>query len=181
MEGLELDTFNVDIVLIDLHQVQMAHILAWQLHVSMTTMSVHKATQLWPVLVVWNYRISSKSHRTSKSCCPWNVAAYFSTLILINAALEISPQVKGRQWYAYVHTNRLIIEAVYTHARVDLCRHHPRNLAPLELSRHQTGFWNKISLRRDFKEIRYIMFCTTCLNGLQVRIKENPASLTNCC
>ena len=41
------------------------------------------------------YRISSKSRRTSKSCCPQNVAACFCELIPINAALEILPHGKG--------------------------------------------------------------------------------------
>ena len=64
-----------------------------------------------------NY-ISSKSCHTSKFRCPWNVTAYFSQLIPINAALESRRMVQGWQIYVcthalYVYTNRLIIEAAY--------------------------------------------------------------------
>ena len=45
------------------------------------------------------------------------------------------------------------------HVRVDLGRRRPRNLAALKLSLHQTGPRNKISPRRDFEEIRYIVLC----------------------
>ena len=60
------------------------------------------------------YRISSKSRR------PRNVAASICQLVPINAALEISPHGKGSTAISvctrafYVHTNRFIIEAVYT-------------------------------------------------------------------
>ena len=42
-----------------------------------------------------DYRISSKSRRTSKSCRPRNLAAPRRRLVPINAALEISPHGKG--------------------------------------------------------------------------------------
>ena len=65
------------------------------------------------------YRISSKSRRTSKSRCPRNVTASICQLVPIKAALEISPHglestaVSVCACAFYVHTNRLIIEAVY--------------------------------------------------------------------
>ena len=65
------------------------------------------------------YRISSKSRRTSKSRRPRNVAASICHLVPINATLEISPHGKGSIEISvcagtfYVHTTRLIIEAVY--------------------------------------------------------------------
>ena len=68
------------------------------------------------------YRSSLKSRRTSKSRHPWNVAASICQLVPINAALEISPHGKGSTTISvcartfYVHTTRLIIEAVYTRA-----------------------------------------------------------------
>ena len=68
------------------------------------------------------YRISSKSRRTSKSRRPRNVAASICQFVPINAALEISPHGKGSTAISvcarafYVHTNRLIIEAVYARA-----------------------------------------------------------------
>ena len=71
---------------------------------------------------VSGYRISSKSRRTSKSRRPRNVAASICHLVPINAALEISPHGKGSIEISvcagtfYVHTTRLIIEAVYVRA-----------------------------------------------------------------
>ena len=62
------------------------------------------------------YRISSKSRR------PRNVAASICQLVPINAALEISPRGKGSTAISvcartfYVHTTRLIVEAVYVRA-----------------------------------------------------------------
>ena len=86
------------------------------------------------------YRISSKSHHTSKSC-----SILHSQLIPINAALEILPHGTGSTTiYAcahalYVHTNRLITEAVYVRAYQYLCRRRSRNVAALELSPHGTA------------------------------------------
>ena len=60
------------------------------------------------------YRISSKSHH------PRNLTASICQLVPINAALEISPHGKGSTAISicaqafYVHTTRLVIEAVYT-------------------------------------------------------------------
>ena len=82
-------------------------------------------------------------------------------LVPINAALEISPHGKGSTAIYicartfYMHTNRLIIEAVYTSVCIDLCRHCPQNLVAFELLLHQTEPWNRISPWRDFEEIRY--------------------------
>ena len=80
-----------------------------------------------------NYRISSKSRRTSKSRCPRNVAACFCELIPINVALEMSPHGKGSP--AIMRTRTRII--IYAHTllkpcarvRVDLCRRRPRIVA----------------------------------------------------
>ena len=74
------------------------------------------------ISLVYMYRISSKSRRTSKSHRPRNVAASICQLIPINAALEISPNGKGSTAISgcahafYLHTNRFVIEAVYARA-----------------------------------------------------------------
>ena len=68
------------------------------------------------------YRISSKSRPTLKSRRPRDLAVSICQLISINAALEISPHGKGSTAISvcvrafYVHTTRLIIEAVYVRA-----------------------------------------------------------------
>ena len=77
------------------------------------------------------YRISSKSCCTSISRCTRNLAAYFSQLIPINAALKISLHGTGsticvRARALYVHTNT---EAVCVCVHVDLCRRRPRIVA----------------------------------------------------
>ena len=96
------------------------------------------------------YSISLKSRHTSKSCCPQNVAAYFSQVIPINAALEISRHGKGSttiyvcERALYVHTGRFIIEAAYTHA----CQHRPQNLIVTTS--------NRALPQQNFKEIQYL-------------------------
>ena len=93
----------------------------------------HPHASIQQLLVIFNiYCISSKYHHTLKSCHPRNVAVYFSQLIPINVTLEISPHGTGStSIYAYkglqaldvhvcthmhIQINRLITEAVYTHA-----------------------------------------------------------------
>ena len=67
------------------------------------------------------YCISLKSRHTSKSRRPRNVTTYICQLVPINAALEILPHGKGLTAISvcaqafYVHTTRLVIEAVYAH------------------------------------------------------------------
>ena len=101
---------------------------------------------------------------------PRNLTACFCKLIPINAALETSLHGKGSPAIYvctrpfYVHTNRLIIEAVYACVCVDLSRRCPQNLAALKLSPYQTGPWNKISPWRDFEEIQYMI----TYNAIQV-------------
>ena len=68
----------------------------------------------------------------------------FLTTIPINAALEISPHGKGSTALyvythtSYVHTNRLIIEPVYTRVSI------PVDVAFVT------------ALKRDFEETRYV-------------------------
>ena len=74
------------------------------------------------MLFMYSYCISSKSRRTSKSCRFRNVATSICQLVPINTALEILLHGKGSTAISvcartfYVHTTRLIIEAVYVRA-----------------------------------------------------------------
>ena len=107
------------------------------------------------------YCISLKSHHTSKSCRPQNVAAYFSQHIPITPPSKSRRMVRGRRRYPHAHAHYTCIQIglllkLCTCVRIDLHRRRPRNLATLELSPHGRAPWNKISPRLDFEEIRYV-------------------------
>ena len=72
-------------------------------------------------IVCWYTTFNLKCHKTSKLHHPENVTVCFYQPIPMNITLKISPQGKGlavvQIMYAralYVHTNRLINEALYT-------------------------------------------------------------------
>ena len=105
------------------------------------------------------YRISSKSHHTSKLYHPWSAATCFCQLIPISVTLEILLHDKGRQLYTYIcahtlymHTHRLII---WSCVRAYLSISVDATVAFLQLSLYQMWCWNEILLRWDFEKIWY--------------------------
>ena len=95
----------------------------------------------------------SEYHTSSKSRHPPNVTACFSQLISIDLYICVRTHIACMHVYI-----RTLLLKLCARVRVNLCGHHPRNLAALKLSLRQTESSNKLSSQWDFKDVQYAQY-----------------------